>query len=110
MPSRIGFLLVGTAAVVFLTWALLRARRANYFANRLDLFLHSYVIADLMLETISFEAFRTFQPFAVMLEFHNNTNFIGCILAFTVLIGGYRWFATQQTQQADGAAYGQTGI
>lgn len=106
-PSRIVFLAVGSVAISLLATGLIRARRAGYFANRVDLCLHAYVIIDLILETISFEAFRAFQKSAVVEEFHNNVNFIGCSLAFTVLIGGYHWFATRRTRLPDGAAYGQ---
>lgn len=109
-PSRSAFVLVGTIAVSVLVYGFVRAKLSNYFANRVDLFLHGYVIADLVLETFSFEAFRWFQPFAVVNKFHDNMNFIGCTLAFCALVGGYHWFATKKPQIADGAAYGQTGV
>ena len=109
-PARIAFLLTGAAAISFLTLGMVRARRAGYFANRVDLWLHAYVIIDLLLETVAFEAVRLIQPLAVMEQFHNNTNFIYCSLAFAILIGGYHWFAISRTRPADGVAYGQARV
>ena len=111
-PSRAGFVLGGVLAVSFLLCGLVRAVRAKYFANRVDLCLHAYVIVDLCLETASFEAFKAVQPFAVMQLFHNNNNFIGCTLAFTALLGGYRWFALRgrPVTAIHGATCGQTGL
>ena len=109
-PSRLAFVGVGGFAIVALAIGMVRAIRSGYFANRIDLGLHIYVIVDLFLETFAFEVFRIAQPYAVVEQFHNNTNFFGCALAFTILIGGYRWFALSRAQPASGAAYGQAGM
>ena len=117
-PSRVSFLLVGTAAVLGLVGGMVRAKAGGYFLNRVDFSVHVLVIADLVFETLSFEAFRLFQPQAVVEQFHNNTNFLGCSLAFTLIIGVHRWIAMSQGKiplvhqnvLADGAAYDQTGI
>lgn len=110
-PSRFSFVAIGMVAIAYLLYGLLRARAAGYFANRVDLALHCWVIIDLALETSLFEIFRLGWEHAVVREFHANNNFIGCTLAFTFLIGGYRWFATmKQSQTADGTAYGQAGV
>ena len=95
-PARITFLIVGLAAIVVLLAGMVRAHRAGYFANRLDLILHAWVIVDLALETAAFEAFKMAQPFAVIEKFHDNLNFVGCALIFSALIGGHRWFALRK--------------
>ena len=105
--TRVSFVVVGSIAIVTLSTALYFAWKASYFATKVDLLLHIYVIGDLCLETVSFELFRLTEPFAVVSEFHNNNNFIGCSLAFTVLLGGYRWFALPKTESLDETAYGQ---
>ncbi len=96
-PSRIAFLFIGMVAIAALSCGMSRARRNGYFADRLDLVLHAWVIVDLFIETVAFEAFRVLQPFAVMQKFHDNLNFIGCAVALSTLVGGYRWFALRQT-------------
>lgn len=101
------FVTVGSAAIGFLLYGMLRAHRERYFANRLDLTLHGWVIADLCMETVAFELFRLFQPYAVVEKFHNNTNFYGCTLAFVILLGGYRWFAQRGEQSLGDSAIGQ---
>lgn len=115
-PSRISFLAVGGIAIATLAIGFWRAYKHGYFTNRVDFCLHAYVIFDLLLETVAFELFRVFGPngaFAVVRQFHDNTNFFGCTAAFVLLLGGYRWYAlnSRSTEKvADGAAYGQTGI
>lgn len=111
-PSRTTFVVAGIIVIAWLAVGLRRAHRAGYFVNRIDLFLHAYVILDLCLETASFEAFRLVQPFAVVGLFHDNNNFIGCTLAFTLLLGGYRWVALrrQKVPVLDGATCGQASI
>lgn len=92
-PSRASFLITGGVAVSFLVAGMLRARRAGYFVNRVDLSIHALVIADLAIETVAFEAFRLAQPNAMVEQFHDNANFIGCAIVFVVLVGGHRWYA-----------------
>lgn len=98
-PNRWVYLLVGALALALLVQRFLQARRVGYFVNRVDTRLHGLVLADVFLETISFEVFRLFQPAAVAETFHYNTNFIGCTAAFTLLIGGYRYFAMHRDRQ-----------
>ena len=100
-PSRVGFVLGGCLALGVLVLGYWRAWRRGYFTNRVDACLHAYVILDVCLETASFEAFRWAEPFAVVSKFHDNNNFLGCTLAFTLLLGGYRWFALQTTIPSD---------
>lgn len=100
-PSRTAFVMVGGLAIGTLLFGMLRAAQAGYFANRVDLLLHGWVIFDLFLETAAFEAFKLVQPFAVMQEFHNNMNFIGCTLTLSVLLGGYRWYALQKSNASE---------
>lgn len=110
-PSRASFVAAGMLAIAVLGIGLVRAYRAAYFVNRVDLCLHAYVIVDLCLETASFEAFRAIQPFAVVRQFHNNNNFIGCTVVLTLLVGGYRWYALRkQNAVADGAHCGQVSL
>lgn len=111
-PSRLMFLLGGAAAIAFLLVGFRQAWRSGYFVNRVDWAVHAWGIADLCFETAAFEVFRLFHPAAVVEQFHNNTNFIGCTLAFVVLVGGHRWYAMsgRRSRTADGAAYGQAGI
>ena len=118
-PSRAAFLGVGGVAVAGLVWGMRSAYRTGYFANRVDLALHVWVIIDLVLETLSFEAFRlytlAFESLSLfdsnVAAFHDNNNFFGCTAAFIALLGGYRWFALRRhTVSADGAAYGQAGV
>lgn len=92
-PSRVLFLLSGATVVTWLIWGFRHNSATGYFANRVDERLHMLVILDVMLETVSFEVFRLFQPLAVVESFHQNTNFVGCATAFTLLIGCYRYFA-----------------
>lgn len=96
-PSRPLFLLTGLLTAGFLCWGLVRAHRMQYFANLIDLRLHALVIIDIVLETLSFELFRLFEPMAVVESFHRNTNFVGCTLAFTVLLGCYRFYASRKS-------------
>ncbi len=104
VPSRPMFLIAGSLAIAGLVWGMVRAHRHGYFVNRVDARLHALVIFDLVLETVSFELFRVFQPLAVVESFHQNTNFVGCATAFTLLIGCYRFFTTRSTVATAGAA------
>jgi hypothetical protein len=109
-PSRLAFVGLGGLTIVALVIGMVRAIRSGYFANRIDVGLHIYVIVDLLIETIAFEVFRVAQPYAVVEQFHNNTNFFGCALAFTILIGGYRWFALPKSQITEAATHGRAGV
>ena len=95
-PSRASFLGIGGLAVFGLMAMGRQMIRSGYFANRVDLTLHGLVVADLIIETTIFEVFRLFQPHAVVSEFHNNMNFIGCTLAFATLIGLHRFVALRR--------------
>jgi hypothetical protein len=92
-PSRPAFLVVGGLAVWFLVAGMLRARRAGYFVNRVDLSIHALVIVDLVIETVLFEAIRLALPTASVELFHDNAHFIGCGIVFVCLVGGNRRYA-----------------
>ena len=98
-PSRIAFAGVGLTAATLLTVGLVWAKRRAYFVNRVDLFVHGYVIADIVLESLSFEGLRLLEPLAVVNQFHNNNNFIGCTLILTALIGGHRLYALSRASR-----------
>ena len=98
VPSRTVYLAGGGLALVVLVARFVSATREHYFASRADSRLHALVIADVFLETVSFEVFRWFQPQAVAETFHRNMNFVGCTVAFTLLIGGYRYFALRRSE------------
>jgi len=83
----------GGIVVLGLSLAMRREWINGYFTNRVDFRLHLLIIFDLVLETLSYELFRLFQPLAVVESFHRNTHFIGCASAFALLIGCYRLFA-----------------
>jgi hypothetical protein len=94
-PSRPAFFAGGLTAVALLTIGLVVAWRNGYFAGRVDACLHAYVIVDLILESVSFEVFRSIvlHGNGLVSQFHNNNNFVGCTLTLTALVGGYRWWA-----------------
>ncbi len=89
-PSRAGFVVVGIVACCFLVASMVRASIRGYFVNRVDISAHLLVVIDLVLESFAFEFLRLFQPHAVVEQFHNNTNFFGCSLAFSLIIGLHR--------------------
>jgi len=103
-PSRVLFLGSGLLVVAGLVWGMIRAARDGYFTNRVDVRLHALVIFDVLIETASFEIFRLFNPQAVVAAFHNNTNFIGCVTVFALLIGGYRSFAARPHDENQGVS------
>ncbi len=96
-PSRAVFLITGGLVVTGLSIAMWSAWRSGYFVNRVDFRLHLLVIIDLVLETLSYELFRLFQPLAIVEAFHGNMNFIGCASSFALLIGCYRLFSTRKS-------------
>ena len=95
-PSRAMFLVGGFACFFFLLRQFRVAADAGYFVNPVDRRLHALVLIDVFLETLSFEFFRFIQPLAVVEAFHANTNFVGCASAFTLLIGGYRYWMSRK--------------
>lgn len=95
-PSRVMFLISGFAVLAGLVASLWKVRSTGYFVDKVDQRLHWLVIADVLFETISFEAFKLFQPFADVELFHRNTHFFGCASAFALLIGSYRLFAARR--------------
>ena len=100
LPNRVAYFVFGTLALGLLAWGFVRSSRRGYFVNHVDARLHLLVLADVALETLSFEAFRMFQPLAVAGSFHRNTNFFGCALAFSLVIGLYRHFASPRAGQS----------
>jgi len=120
-PSRVGFVVVGLLVAGVMTLLIQWGRRHNYFANRIDLLLHVYVVLDVILEAFMWEVFftlcRVFSFGALsnteelrraVTAFHDNNNFYGCALFFIVVIGGHRWWALRQrsgeVHQAQAAA------
>lgn len=89
-PSRVGFVAAGLLTCGFLIAGMIRAAKRGYFINRVDLSAHALVIIDLVLESFAFEFLSFFQPHTVVEQFHNNTNFFGCSLAFSLIIGIHR--------------------
>lgn len=119
VPSRSSFLIVGCVAVGGLILGFVRAHGRGYFTNRVGATLHLLVIADLLIESTIFEVFRLYDGNAVVSQFHDNMNFVGCATAFTLLLASQRWYSQRRTltdpqlpptQIADGAAYGQARI
>jgi|GEM_PF-1498408 len=121
-PSRISFVVVGLVVAGLMSLAIRRGWRRNYFANRLDLFLHIYVVIDILLEAFMWELFLgacrmlSFGTFAdteelrkAIAAFHDNNNFYGCALFFIVVIGGHRLWALRRSaahvcgERTDGA-------
>jgi hypothetical protein len=102
-PSRASFLVVGALAVVWLGFQMVRAFRADYFVDRLDVVLHGWVLVDIALESLAFEAFRWLQPFAVLEAFHDNLHFIGCAVVLSLLVGGYRANGLRRRTKASAA-------
>lgn len=105
-------MLIGMAAVIGLVLGMRGALARRYFVNRVDVSVHALVIIDLILETFAFEAFRLIQPAAIVSEFHNNTNFFGCSLAFTLVIGVHRWVVMNygKTASANEPMLGRGGL
>jgi hypothetical protein len=98
VPTRTAFLVVGGVAVVAMAWGLKRAARRHYFANRTDLVLHGLVIADVALESISYEAFNTASMCLLCVAgnpgtFHGSYSFCWCAAVLGGLVGGYHWYA-----------------
>lgn len=100
-PSRLAFVGGGVLTAAVLTYGMIVAARRNYFANRLDLILHAYVIFDILIEGLCFEGLHLMPAVAAesskfVLAFHSGNNFWGCAAVFTLLIGGYRWIALRR--------------
>ncbi len=99
-PSRVGFVLGGAVAVTLLTVSLAGAWRRTYFVNRIDLCLHGYIIADLCIESVLFETLQFFNSAQVtaelVLQFHNNNNYVLCTITLATLVGGYRYYALRR--------------
>src|SRR5262249_21301938 len=104
-PSRDCFLAVGAGAAAIATAGLRQASRRGYFLNRADRVLHILVIADLLLESLAFEAFRLFLPSGAseaesVRAFHASNNHFSCALVFAIIIGFHRWLALRKRNAA----------
>lgn len=99
-PSRVGFLVSGAVVTLWLAMGLFRARRRKYFVNRVDLCVHAYVIGDVLIESLLYEVLRRLGTADVsrtlLLEIHNNHNYLFCALVLASLVGGYRIFALRR--------------
>lgn len=108
-PSRVSFVVVGLVVAGLMSLAIAWGRRHHYFANRIDLLLHVYVVIDVLLEAFMWEVFfvlcraLSFGAFTETEElrravtaFHDNNNFYGCALFFIIVIGGHRWWALRR--------------
>lgn len=100
-PSRLGFLVGGAVVAAVMIAGMIVVARRGYFANRLDLILHAYVIIDVLLEGVCFEGLRLLpgvaaEPASFVRSFHANNNFWGCAAVFAVLIGGYRYVSLRR--------------
>ena len=104
-PSRASFLLAAIASASCMIWLIVRARRRGYFANRVDLCLHVYVVLDVLLEGFAFEILLWGDRFGwlttaetqalrkLALTFHDNQHFLGCTAFFVLTIGLNRLWA-----------------
>jgi len=108
-PSRGSFIVVGILSAVLMSLVIRYGQRRNYFANRLDLLLHIYVVIDILLEAFMWEFFLklcrllSFGAFTdteelrkAIAAFHDNNNFYGCALFFVIVVGGHRWWALRE--------------
>ena len=59
---------------IFIVWA----QRRGYFANLFDMALHGFIILDILLET-------------VIVKDHDHYGFYLCALAFSLVLGWYRY-------------------
>ncbi len=102
-PSRAAFVYVGIISAGLMAGGMVWAKRRGYFANRVDLAVHGYVILDVLLEGIMYEVFRgiggsSSAANGFVHQFHDNNNFFFCALTFAILIGGNRWYALRFDQ------------
>lgn len=108
-PSRVGFVVVGLMVAGLMSLVIAWGQRNQYFANRIDLLLHVYVVIDVLLEAFMWEVFfvlcrvlsfgaftETEELHNAVTAFHDNNNFYGCALFFIIVIGGNRWWALRR--------------
>ena len=73
------FVLVSGLCVAFsLSIFMVRSQRRGYFRNLFDITYHGFIILDILLET-------------VFVQDHDHYGFSLCALAFSVVVGGYRY-------------------
>ena len=73
------FVLVSGLCIAFsLSIFIVRAQRRGYFRNLFEMACHGFIILDILLE-------------AVFVKDHDHYGFYLCALAFSVVVGGYRY-------------------
>lgn len=103
-PSRACFTYGTVISLTLMGAAMAVAWRRRYFVNRLDLVLHAIVLLDVLAEGLFYEVSRGFLGASPEVErlvqiLHDNHNFWGCGLAFTVIPGGYRAYSMRRARQ-----------
>jgi hypothetical protein len=104
MPSRVAFVAGGLLVAAGLVAVMVLALRRGYFAGRADVVLHGLIIADIVLESIIFEALLPFIRTGTLVpRFHHDNSFYLCAVTFSLIIAvGHYWGLRRRAANAAG--------